>query len=72
MPAPRSLPAAVADLLQAGQLAIELLDDASRRLNDYTATADPELSREIAAAEQRWRLASAAFTAAIAPQETAA
>ena len=65
----RPLPAACAELLVAGELAIEMLEYVRH------AAADRLLPQDIAdltAAEVRWRLASDAFIAATEPQEDAA
>jgi len=65
----RQLPAACADLLVAGELAIEILEHLRHAAADRLM---PQDHADLTAAEVRWRLASDAFLAATEPQETAA
>lgn len=69
MSAHTPLPHACVDLLEAGELAMELLEYLRAAAADRVLTQD---LADITAAQARWRLASDAFLEAVAPRERAA
>jgi len=56
---------AAAELMRAGETCAQLLDEAARALGRSVETADPQLMRELEAANLDWRQASDRFLNAV-------